>query len=75
MDLITRFEPKYLIVSAGMDTYKDEPLGSFKMTQEGIHRIGEKLSDLGLPTLIVMEGGYHIPSLGDNFVAFLEPFH
>jgi acetoin utilization deacetylase AcuC-like enzyme len=74
LELINRFEPKYLVVSAGMDIYKDEPLGTFKITTEGIHQIGQRIAQIGLPTLIVMEGGYHIPSLGDNFVAFLEPF-
>jgi acetoin utilization deacetylase AcuC-like enzyme len=74
LNLITVFGPRYLVVSAGMDTYFDEPLGSFRLSQENIHCIGEQIASLGLPTLIVMEGGYHLPSLGDNFVAFLEPF-
>ena len=74
LKLIITFNPKYLIVSAGMDTYYKEPLGSFKLSQECINRIGKQVASLRLPTLIVMEGGYHLPSLGDNFVAFLEPF-
>jgi len=74
LELITRFQPRYLVVSAGMDTCKDEPQGSFRLTQESIHEIGRLISELGLPTLIVMEGGYHLPSLGSNFAAFLEPF-
>jgi acetoin utilization deacetylase AcuC-like enzyme len=72
--LIIKFNPKYLVVSAGMDTYYREPLGSFKLSQDSIHIIGRQVAGLRLPTLIVMEGGYHLPSLGDNFVAFLEPF-
>jgi acetoin utilization deacetylase AcuC-like enzyme len=74
LELINRFKPKYLVVSAGMDIYKDEPLGSFQLTQDDIYQIGQRIAASGLPTLIVMEGGYHISSLGDNFVAFLEPF-
>lgn len=74
LDLVAHFEPKHLVVSAGMDTYKDEPQGSFKLTQAGIHKIGKEIASLDLPTLIVMEGGYHLPSLGENFAAFLEPF-
>jgi len=74
LELITRFSPEYLIVSAGMDIFKDEPLGSFKLTQDDIHRVGREISNLELPTLIVMEGGYHLSTLGANFRAFLEPF-
>jgi acetoin utilization deacetylase AcuC-like enzyme len=74
LKLIYEFDPKYLVVSAGMDIYYEEPLSCFKLSQEGIHMIGKQVARLKLPTLIVMEGGYHLPSLGDNFVAFLEPF-
>ena len=74
LELINRFAPEYLILSAGMDIFKDDPLGSFKLTQDDIHRIGREVSSIALPTLIVMEGGYHLPTLGNNFAAFLEPF-
>jgi len=75
LELIDQFRPNYLLVSAGMDTYKEEPLGSFKLTQEDLHAIGQHIAGLGLPTLIIMEGGYYLPALGENFIAFLEPFH
>jgi acetoin utilization deacetylase AcuC-like enzyme len=74
LNLIIAYTPKYLVVSAGMDIYFQEPLGCFKLSQESINMIGKQIASLKLPTLIVMEGGYHLPSLGDNFVAFLEPF-
>ena len=74
LELINRFAPEYLVVSAGLDIFKDDPLGSFKLAQDDIHRIGREVSSLELPTLIVMEGGYHLPTLGSNFRAFLEPF-
>jgi acetoin utilization deacetylase AcuC-like enzyme len=74
LKLITEFAPNYLVISAGMDTYYKEPLGSFKLSQESIYMIGKQIASLKLSSLIVMEGGYHLQSLGDNFVAFLEPF-
>ena len=74
LELIARSAPECLVVSAGMDIFKDDPLGSFKLTQDDIHHIGREISNLALPTLIVMEGGYHLPTLGANFRAFLEPF-
>lgn len=72
--LIQKFLPDYLIVSVGADIYQDDPLGRFKITTEGFHKIGGKISDLGLPTLIVMEGGYNNNALGENIVTFLSPF-
>ena len=74
LELVNRAAPEYLIISAGMDIFKDDPLGTFKLSQDDIHRIGREISTLALPTLIVMEGGYHLPTLGANFRAFLEPF-
>jgi len=74
LSLIRKFEPKYLVVSAGMDIYADDPLGTIKVTTEGISEIGKRISVLGLPTVIVMEGGYNNEALGRNIMSFLEEF-
>ncbi len=74
LGLIDYFSPDYLVIPIGMDIHMDDPLGDFSITTEGIYQIGERIADLNLPTLVVMEGGYHIPSLGKNVVAFLTPF-
>ncbi len=72
--LIRKFEPNYLVVSAGMDIYADDPLGTIKITTEGIGEIGKRISALDLPTIIVMEGGYNNEALGKNIVRFLGEF-
>jgi acetoin utilization deacetylase AcuC-like enzyme len=72
--LIAEFAPKYLIVSAGMDIYAEDPLGKIRVTTEGIGEIGKQISDLHLPTVIVMEGGYNNDALGRNIVSFLGEF-
>ena len=69
--LIRKFNPKYLVVSAGMDIYADDPLGTIKVSTNGISEIGKRIASLGLPTVIVMEGGYNNDALGRNIVAFL----
>jgi acetoin utilization deacetylase AcuC-like enzyme len=74
LDLITKFDPVHLVVSAGMDIYKDEPLSDFIITRQGISEIGRSIASLNLPTLVVMEGGYNVKALGKNVVAFLAPF-
>ena len=72
--LISNFIPKYLVVSAGMDIYTDDPLGTIQVTTKGIAEIGRRVSALDLPTVIVLEGGYNTEALGTNVVAFLSSF-
>lgn len=72
--MIREYQPAYLVISAGMDIYADDPLGTIKVTTEGIGGIGKRIADLHLPTLFVMEGGYANEALGKNILAFLMPF-
>jgi acetoin utilization deacetylase AcuC-like enzyme len=74
LTLIRRFGPEYLVVSAGMDIYADDPLGTIKVTTEGIAEIGKRIASLGLPTVVVMEGGYANEVLGTNILRFLGEF-
>jgi acetoin utilization deacetylase AcuC-like enzyme len=75
LSLIRDFAPGYLVVSAGMDIYADDPLGKIRVTTEGIQEIGKRISALGLPTIIVMEGGYNNDALGKNIIGFLGEFN
>jgi len=74
LSLIRSFTPTYLVVSAGMDIYADDPLGTIKVTTEGIREIGKRIAALNLPTLIVMEGGYNNEALGKNITSLLGEF-
>ena len=71
LELIREFEPTYLVVSAGMDIYAADPLGTIKVTTDGIGEIGKRIASLGLPTVVVMEGGYANEMLGTNVLRFL----
>jgi acetoin utilization deacetylase AcuC-like enzyme len=74
LTLVRQFAPTTLVLSIGMDIYEADPLGEFRVTREGIRAIGRRVAGLGLPTVIVMEGGYNNDALGENVVAMLEPF-
>ena len=74
LELMQEFKPKYLTISAGMDIYADDPLGTIKVTTDGIREIGKRIASVGFPTVIVMEGGYNNEALGRNIVAFLGEF-
>jgi acetoin utilization deacetylase AcuC-like enzyme len=75
LDLIGKFSPDYLVISAGFDTFIGDPLGDFLITRKGYSCFGKMISDLSLPTAIILEGGYKIDDLGENVVAFLRPFN
>ena len=74
LTLITDFAPRHLIVSAGLDIYRDDPLGDWAITEEGIGKIGEKIAAVALPTLLVQEGGYDLQGLGANVRHLLAAF-
>ena len=46
-----------------------------QVTADGYHRAGTLLARLGLPTVAVQEGGYHLPTLGPLVVAALAGLH
>lgn len=73
--IIKRFEPTYLIVSVGFDTYVSDPIGSFALQTSDYHAIGSLIANLNYPTAILQEGGYNAKDIGKNAVSFLSGFH
>jgi len=71
---ISRFGPKFLLVSVGFDTYKDDPISSFRLEREDFSAMGKRLAGLRIPTVIIQEGGYCLSQLGNLARAFLDPF-
>ena len=74
LENIDRFDPEILIVSAGFDTYLEDPLGDFCITLEGFNAVGRRIHAFGRPTLILQEGGYHLGHLGQCVEQFLGAF-
>ncbi|MFT5430912.1 MAG: acetoin utilization deacetylase AcuC-like enzyme [Myxococcota bacterium] len=71
---IRTFAPDYLVVAAGFDTYKLDPVGHWAFETADYHELGGRLARLDVPTVAVQEGGYYTPHLGANAVAFLRGF-
>ena len=71
---IHAFAPEALVVALGLDAFEGDPFGGLSVTTPGFARIGEAIAGLGLPTVIVQEGGYLCDALGDNLTAFLTGF-
>jgi len=68
---VRRFSPDALIVALGLDTFAGDPTTHFAITTEDFARMGEAIAALGLPTLVVLEGGYAVEQIGANSVSFL----
>ena len=73
-DAVRRHGATVLVVSLGVDAAADDPNSPLRITADGYGRAGEILHGIGLPAVIVQEGGYHLESLGGLVRAFLEPF-
>lgn len=71
---IRAYGPDALIISLGVDTYKDDPISFFRLESADFLTYGGILASLGLPTLFVMEGGYAVAEIGVNTVNVLEGF-
>jgi acetoin utilization deacetylase AcuC-like enzyme len=74
LEAITAYSPRFLVVSAGLDTFADDPLGDFALSAAAYPAIGRRIAQIGLPTLFVQEGGYAVDDLGRNVVGLLEGF-
>lgn len=63
-----------LVVSLGVDAYKDDPISFFKLDSPDFTDCGQRIGRMGLPTVFCMEGGYAIEQVGVNTVNVLEGF-
>ena len=61
-----------VVVSLGFDTYGLDPIGDFALTTSVYQEVGLRVAALGRRLVIVQEGGYHRPSLGENARAWLR---
>jgi acetoin utilization deacetylase AcuC-like enzyme len=71
---IDAFAPGALVVALGLDASEHDPLAGLAVTTDGFRRIGAALARLGLPTVLVQEGGYLSEILGTNLTAVLAGF-
>ena len=71
---VRAFDPRFLVVSAGFDTFGGDPIADFALSSAAYPQIGRRIAALGVPTLIVQEGGYAVDALGENVVGFLRGF-
>lgn len=69
---IADFGPDLIVCSYGADTFADDPISHFELRTADYSLLARRIASLGMPTLVVMEGGYAIDALGANVASFLE---
>jgi acetoin utilization deacetylase AcuC-like enzyme len=74
MQMIDKFSPDYLMISAGFDIVEGDTVGGFCISRDGVCQIAGQIASLNLPTVIVQEGGYNLERLGGDASAFLDHF-
>ena len=71
---IGRHRADALVVSLGLDTFAGDPISKFALQTTDFTRLGARLSQLGLPTIFVLEGGYAAAELGVNAANVMDGF-
>jgi acetoin utilization deacetylase AcuC-like enzyme len=61
-----------LVVALGVDAAAADPNSPLLVSGEGYREAGRRLGILGLPTVVVQEGGYDLATLGALVQSFLE---
>lgn len=74
IEQIRSFGADVLVLAAGLYAFAGDPFGGLKVTTEGFGRIGRACAAIGLPTVIVQDGGYLSPELTTNLAALLGGF-
>ncbi len=74
---LEKFEPELIIISAGFDAHRDDPLAGMNLTEDAFSKmteltksVAEKFSDSRI--LSVLEGGYNLQALARSVEAHLR---
>jgi acetoin utilization deacetylase AcuC-like enzyme len=72
-----KFEPDWILVSAGFDPHRRDPLGGMDVTERGFGVMAQRLLELanqsaGGKIAFLLEGGYDLTALRNSVAAVLE---
>jgi acetoin utilization deacetylase AcuC-like enzyme len=70
------YGPELVMVSAGFDAHRDDPLGAMEMTREGFAALAWEILQLartscGGKVVLTLEGGYHLVALEKSIASVL----
>ena len=71
-----RFEPQLVLISAGFDAHRDDPLAQCRLQASSYARMAtlarEAAANAGAPVGMVLEGGYDLDALAESVVATMS---
>jgi acetoin utilization deacetylase AcuC-like enzyme len=74
--LAESWRPQLVLISAGYDAHRDDPLANCRVTVDGFAAMTglmrDVAEDVGAPIGCVLEGGYDLRALADSVVATME---
>ena len=74
--LATAYDPQLVLISAGYDAHRDDPLATCDVTEDGFAEMTRSMrrccEGLGAPLGAVLEGGYALDALGRSVAATME---
>ena len=73
------FKPDFILISAGFDAHKDDPLAGMMVTENGYQQLTNIITDLAEEfckgrIISVLEGGYHLEKLAHSVAAHLSVY-
>lgn len=79
--VVEGYDPQLIMVAAGFDAHKDDPLGNTQLSEMAFAGLGSLVRRLGpakgIPLLLALEGGYNhealTASLRQNLLALVQP--
>lgn len=74
IEAMEAYRPEAMVIALGLDAHKEDPLAGLALETEDFGRMGQRLANLDLPTVIVQEGGYPTEHLGRNLAAFMASY-
>jgi acetoin utilization deacetylase AcuC-like enzyme len=73
--LILEWEPQLLLISAGFDAHRDDPLATCRVTEAGFAGMAASLrraaDAVGAPVGVVLEGGYDLGAISRSMAAVM----
>lgn len=71
-DAVAAYGAEIVVLALGYDTHAEDPLSMVEVTTAAFREAGRAVGALGLPVVIVQEGGYQISVIGDCLYGFLD---
>jgi acetoin utilization deacetylase AcuC-like enzyme len=75
--VFSQFQPDFVLISAGFDAHRDDPLANLMLTESAFGKMTELVAELATSfcngrLVSVLEGGYNLAALAGSVAAHVE---